>query len=278
METNPLRQYFRQPAIYVKLPSGGKYYPKDSLEVTENGEYPVLPMTTMDEITYRTPDALFNGTASVNVIQSCVPNIKNAWHMPSMDIDTVLIAIRIASYGHELKLDTQCTKCASINTFGVDLRTVMERMRAPDYSQTQTLGDLEIYFKPMDYRQINDNNMMQFEDQKMLQMLQDANVNDEDKLRQVGDVLRKITSMTTRALAQNIAMIKTPQATVTEIEWISDWLENCDRSTFSSIRDHIINTKQQGELQPLKIQCPDCQNEYEQPFTLDMANFFADAS
>ena len=69
---NPLTQYFRQPAIYVKLPSNGNFYPESSIDLAVNGEYPVLPMTAIDEITYRTPDALFNGQAVVSVIQSCL--------------------------------------------------------------------------------------------------------------------------------------------------------------------------------------------------------------
>ena len=84
METNPLKQYFRQPSIYIQLPSGGRFYQEGSLEPTANNEYPVLPMTTLDEITYRTPDALFNGNAVNSVIESCIPNIKSAWGMPEI--------------------------------------------------------------------------------------------------------------------------------------------------------------------------------------------------
>ena len=108
---NPLKQFFRQPAVYIKLPSDGQFWPDKAISMTENRELPVLPMTAIDEITYRTPDALYNGSATINVIQSCVPNIKNAWHMPTVDIDTVLVAIRVATYGHELEINTQCPNC-----------------------------------------------------------------------------------------------------------------------------------------------------------------------
>ena len=89
---NPLTQYFRQPSIYIKLPSQGNYYPAGAIEMPQNGELPVLPMTAIDEITYRTPDALFSGQAVINVIQSCIPAIKDAWAIPSIDIDTILVA------------------------------------------------------------------------------------------------------------------------------------------------------------------------------------------
>lgn len=75
--TNPLQKYFRQPKIYLSLPSNGKYYPAGSLEISETGEYPVFPMTARDEIMIKTPDALLNGEATVAVIKSCIPLLKN---------------------------------------------------------------------------------------------------------------------------------------------------------------------------------------------------------
>lgn len=67
---NPLKQFFRQPAIYLRLPSNGDFWPDGAVDVPHNRELPVYPMTALDEITYRTPDALFNGQAVVTVIQS----------------------------------------------------------------------------------------------------------------------------------------------------------------------------------------------------------------
>jgi len=70
---NPLINYFRQAKIYLTLPSGGKYYKEGSLELTESGELPVMPMTAKDELALKTPDALLSGQATVDLIQSCIP-------------------------------------------------------------------------------------------------------------------------------------------------------------------------------------------------------------
>ena len=279
MSNNPLSQYFRQPAIHIRLPSGGKFYPKGALEVTANGEYGVLPMTTMDEITYRTPDALFNGSAVTSVIQSCVPNIRDAWAMPSIDVDAVLVGIRIATYGHDMDISTQCPSCNNEADYGVDLRRVLDRLETTDYSQPLQINGLEVYLRPMTYRQINANSMTQFEDQKTLQMLQSGDTSDEEKLVRLNDVLKKITAMTTQALSQSIMLVKTPDgSSVTDPNHITEWLANCDRNTFNQIREHIIAAKQKSELQPLDMTCPNCQHQYRQAYTLDMSNFFADAS
>ena len=278
METNPLKQYFRQPAIYIRLPSKGDFYPDGTLNRTENQEYPVLPMTTIDEITYRTPDALFNGSAVVSVVKSCVPNIVDPWKMPTIDIDTILVAIRIATYGHQLDIGTKCPSCGNEDEYALDLRAVLEQITAPDYSMFLNLNDLKVYFRPMTYAEMNENSMRQFEDQKTLQVIQDSDLEDANKMEQLSEVLQKITTFTSTALAQNILLIETPDAKVTNREHIQDWLSNTDRTTFGRVRDHIIRNKETSELKPVGIQCQECNHQYEQTYTLDMTNFFVDAS
>jgi hypothetical protein len=130
----------------------------------------------------------------------------------------------------------------------------------------------------MSYQQMNQNSMVQFEEQKTLQILQDSDGNDQEKLAKLGEVLKKVTAISTQALAQNIAMVRTPQAQVIEQEHISEWLSNCDRSMFSRIRDYIISNKEKGEIPDLNVKCNSCSHEYKQPFTLDMSNFFGAAS
>jgi hypothetical protein len=273
---NPLRRFFRQPAIYIKLPSNGNFYPEGTLDMPPNGELPVYPMTAMDEITYRTADALFNGSAVVNVIQSCVPNIRNAWAIPSMDMDTILVAIRIAGYGHEMQFDSTCPHCQNENTFGLDLRTVLDGIKTPDYGESITAGDLEIYFKPMSYEQTNRNSMLQFEDQKMLEMLPDSDLSETEKIKRINQAFIKISQMTMDALSQSIAMIRAGSDIVIEQEYIREFIENSAKDVFDLVRDHIIKLKSDSELQPLKIVCQnsDCQKPYETPFTLDVSNFF----
>ena len=273
-----MQQYFRQPSIYIRLPSGGKHYPAGTLTMPVNGELPVLPMTAVDEITYRTPDALFNGAAMVAVIQSCVPSITDAWNIPAMDVDTILLGIRVASYGHEMELGTRCPKCQHEHDISVDLRRVLDGLKTPDYDKSVHHGDLEFYFRPMTYQNLNANNQTQFEQQKLIAMLPDADVPEADKITAISDALRRITVMTVDALCQSIAAVRTPTALVTETEFIRELMQNCDRKIFNSVRDHIIALKNQAELQPLALTCPECKNAYDQSFTLDMTSFFAAAS
>jgi len=278
MDRNPLQQYFRQPAVYIRLPSEGKFYPPGAVIIPANGELGVLPMTTMDEITYRTPDALFNGSAVTAVIESCVPAIKDAWAVPSMDVDTILVAIRIATYGHGMDITTQCPSCSADGEYTIDLRQVMDQIKSPDYAQVMQMGDLEIHFRPMSYQQMNANSLAQFEEQKGLQSLQDDSIPDEQRIKTLGTMLKKITSATARALAENIAYIQTPQTMVEDQAQIFEWLTNSDRDTFNRVKEHILSLKASGELKPVHIKCDECSHEHDQSFTLDLGNFFEQGS
>jgi hypothetical protein len=278
MDSNPLQRFFRQPAIYIRLTSRPQDWPADSLDLPTNGELPVYPMTAIDEITYRTPDALFNGEAVVSVIQSCIPNIRDAWAIPSTDFDSILVAIRIASYGHEMDIGTECPSCNTETDFGLDLRTVIDNLTSGDYSKELTVGDLTFYFRPLNYRQMTASSQVQFEQQKTMQMVNQADVAEEVKVERLNAMMKRLLDVTVRALAESITEIRAAGTIVNNVEHIEDFLKNCDRAVFNTVRDRVIALREQSELRPLKLTCPSCSNKYEQAFTLDMSRFFVQGS
>jgi len=275
---NPLRKYFRQPAIHLRLPSNGKFYPPEAISMPPNGELPVYPMTAVDEIITRTPDALFNGSTIVEIISSCVPNIRDPWSVPAVDLNALLAAVRLASYGHSMDIVSKCPKCSESEELSVDLRVVLDSIKMPDYDQPLALGDLTVYFVPMTYRQINDVGRVQFEDQKILQMVNDSEIAEEEKMRRLGEAFRRITQLTMRSIAASINAIKSNDAMVTDSEQIEEFLLNIEKSKFEIIKEHVMKLREATDLQPIAITCKSCSNQYQQSFTLDMSNFFEIAS
>jgi hypothetical protein len=275
---NPLKQFFRQPALFLKLPSDGQFWTNGSLELPPNKELPVLPMTAIDEITYRTPDALFNGSAVASVIQSCVPGIKNAWKTPAIDLTAILIAIRIATYGSDMDVTSSCPACQTEGEYTLDLHTLLSGAKHLDFSKAVKHGDLEIYFKSIDYQTQNTLNTQQFEQQRIIQAVQQSSEPEEQKLAQVNNALKEITKLTILTIQHSIAGIRTPSAFVTEPEFIEDFLNNCDRTVFTTIRDHVIQMREDSDLPPMPVTCTECKHEYTQTITLDSTSFFAAAS
>lgn len=277
LPNNPLTQYFRQPAIYIRLPSQGKFYPNGALNMPPNGELPVLPMTSVDEITYRTPDALFNGSATVSVIKSCVPNIRDPWAMPSADMDAVLVGIRIASYGHDMDISVACPGCDHHEDLSIDLRKVNDLLAIGDYSAPVVVGDLEFYFQPMTFQTVNQNSQVQMEQQQMIRAFEQT-TDETERSEQVSKIMIAINEATTKTVAASIAAIKSPQALVTENEFITDFLKNCDSKIFNQLKNHAVALKVASEVKPVSIICSECKHEYTQPFTLDLSSFFDNAS
>jgi len=276
--SNPLKAFFRQPAIYLKLPSNGSFWPEGSVEFPHNRELPVYPMTAVDEITYRTPDALFSGQSVIDVVQSCIPAIKNAWAMPYIDVNSILIGIRVASYGHAMEVSTVCTNCNHEDDFELDLRHVLNQMKTPDYTKKVEYGDLEIIFRPMTYEEQNQNNLEQYEQQRMISMIPASDLPDEEKILRMAEVMKNITKLTVRALKTSIAAVRTPSAVVTDTDHIEEFLSNCDRTVFNIVREQVIALRQANELKPLSLTCTECGTKYDQQLSLDMANFFGPAS
>ena len=275
---NPLRQFFRQPAIYFKLPSKGQHWAPNALVMPENGELPVYPMTAIDEISYRTPDALFNGQAVINVVQSCIPNIKDAGKIPNIDLNAIMVAIRIASYGHNMDISSTCPACKNEDDFSADLRGILDRLRCPDYNKTIDLGDLQIMFKPSTYEEQNKSAMEQFERQKFLQQLENGEFSEEERGRILGESLKQITDLTMTLICKSIVAIQIPGAVVTDTEQIKEFLSESDRNVFKQIRDHVIDLTQEAQIKPLEVECSECHHKYQQEINLDMTSFFDTAS
>jgi hypothetical protein len=270
---NPLKQYFRRPAIYLKLPSGGALYPPGVINLTENGELPVYPMTAIDEITTKTPDALFNGVAMVDIIKSCIPDVLDPWSINSIDLDAILLAIKSAAGGNEMEIESQCPSCDEVASYGVNLIGILSELKAGNYDSSLQLNELTLKFRPLTYKEMNQAGLGQFEVQRMFASLD--TITDEVARAERGKLaLKTITELTMQLLSQTIEHITTPTVKVDDKEFIIDFLKNCDKDMYMKIRDYNAELKAQTEIKPLKIKCIHCSHDYEQQFTLNTTDFF----
>ena len=176
IEQNPLRKYFRQPKVYITLPSKGKFYPSDAIEIPEGDEFPVYAMTAKDELTMKTPDALLNGAATVEIIKSCIPAILNPWAMPSIDLDAILIAIRIATYGETMEITTKVPVTGDDRKFDVDLRQLLNKLVSNEYLTETVINDMRVNTRPLTYREFTDASLKTFEEQRIFALVNDEKI------------------------------------------------------------------------------------------------------
>tara|TARA_R110000822_G_scaffold94875_1_gene217295 strand:- start:319 stop:1107 length:789 start_codon:yes stop_codon:yes gene_type:complete len=262
----------------MSLPSGGEgYEPGDIIYEDENNkELPVYPMTAIDEITTKTPDALFNGSAIVEIIKSCIPGIKNPWNILSTDIDAILIGIKAAGGDDALEVESTCPKeaCKTLESYAINLQNMLRSIKPGDYNTPYKVGELEVYFKPLIYRDINAISLKQFEIQAKYK---DVNLikNMTDRAKSSQEALIEITNVTMDVLTSAILKITTPENEVTEKEYILDFLKNCDTKTYEEIRDYNGVLRAVSTIKELDMKCATCGHEYKQPFTLNATDFFA---
>ncbi len=272
---NPLNRYFRQPAIYLKLPSQGRWWPENSLNLPANGEVGIMPMTARDEITLRTPDALLNGQGVVDVIQSCCPAIKDAWRMPSVDLDAVLISIRIATYGNKMPFNSRCPHCKEDNTHDLDLGQQLAQLQCPDFGKTVEFHDLQIKLRPQQYLEVNKNNIVNFEEQKILQALENTELDPEVRALQVQQSMNNIIDAGIRSCAASTEYIQTPEGErVKDPGFLVEFYTNAANSVIKSIQDRLTELVESSKLPRLQLQCGSCRAEYDTEMTFDYSNFF----
>jgi hypothetical protein len=280
-QTNPLQKFFRQPKVYVTLPSKGQFYPAGSLEMPENGELPVFAMTAKDELTFKTPDALLNGQATVDVVKSCVPAIKDPWQMPSVDLDAILIAIRIATYGEKLEITTKVPNIGDERDYQVDLRQLLSKLVSVEFEGIFEINGMTVKLRPLTYKEFTQSNLKTFEEQRVFNLVNDDNMPDEEKLAKFNQSFKKLTDLTVDMLGRSIYSITVEETEVTNPQHIQEFLQNSDKEFFNEVLAFLDDQRKKFQIEPLKITSPDEDVErgapetFEVPITFDQSNFFA---
>lgn len=279
---NPLTGFMRQPKIYIRLPSNGNYWPAGSIEIPDNGELAIYSMTAKDELTFKTPDALLNGQAVVDVIQSCVPAIKDAWKTPNMDIDTLLIAIRLATYGEMMEVTHTVPGTKEEVSHQIDLRVLLDQLsQEGQWEDTVSIADeLICVVQPITYKDVTQSALKSFEAQRLMQSVADDAYTEEQKIDTLNRSFGFLADISFDLTLSSIQAIKTPTAIVEDREFISEFLRNTDKTITEQIQKHIARMRDLNSIKPLTFSATPEQIElgapetYELPIRMDNSDFF----
>lgn len=278
---NPLVGFMRQPKIYIKLPSQGNYWNPKSIQMPETGELPVFSMTARDELMFKTPDALMNGQAIVDVIQSCLPNIKNAWDIPIIDLDTILIAIRLATYGEKMPFKHKVPVIDEEMEYDIDLRMLLDQQQSNTWVEQVSINDQMIVFvRPLTYKHMTQTNLKSFETNRIFSLVNDETIPDDKKLELFNTHFGNLTKITVELMTESIYKIVTSEAEVTEKRFISEFVNNVDKNVFETINNHLTELKKHNELKPLEFTTTEEQQSqgapasYSVPINFNDSDFF----
>ena len=273
---NPLKHYFRSFKIYIPLPSGKSHYAPDVIELLEDGTVGVMPMTGKDELALKNPDALLNGEALVQVINSCIPAVKNVRALLANDIEALITAIRCATYNDGLETELLCPKCEHESTFKLDLQYAVDNMEflEPEYVVNLESG-LSVFVNPYSYPDLLKGLHAQFEQSKITRSIENRNLSEEEKMQIFGKVFTDVARLTVDLMVSSIVKIvdESNNVCVTDKNYIADFLQNIDRTSVNQIDDLIKEINKVGIKRTFTATCEKCQHTWENNIDFNPVNF-----
>ena len=276
-----LSAYFRKEELKISLPSKGAFYPPGTLELDSNAEVGVYPMTALDELTLKTPDGLLSGEATFKVIKSCVPAIKDPWVMPSIDVDSVLIGIRIASYGANMRVTSMVPKTNTKQEHEINLMTLLDSRKQLNIDTKVMLGNgVTIVGKPSSYREMQSIRRETFEKQRLSRTINNSNMDEAEKEKEFNKIFATLTMLNVQTLTDNIDTIVTPEGTFDDIASKQQFVNNVELKHVNMIRNKVDEINVIGSLPKYTVQTPEEDVEkgapatYEVPVMLDNSDFF----
>jgi hypothetical protein len=238
-------------------------------------------MTARDELLFKTPDALMNGQAMVDVIQSCIPNIKNAWDCPTIDLDTILIAIRLATYGEKMPFTHKVPNTQEDVEFEIDLRMLLDQQQQNIWHERVEVNpDFIICVKPLTYKHLTQTSIKSFETTRILNMVNDESIPDDKKLEMFNSSFNNLTKVTVDLMSESIYKIITPDGEVTDTKHIAEFVANADKELFDKVQQHLSDLKTANELKPLEFtsteeqQAAGAPETYTVPIGFNNSDFF----
>jgi hypothetical protein len=273
---NPLKQYFRQIKLYIKLPSGISYYSDDAVEFTSTGEVGVMPMTGKDELLLKNPDALLNGEALIEIINSCVPAVKKATSLLTNDIDALITAIRFATYEDTLETELVCPSCGHQNLFKLDLQYSLDNMSylEKDYVVNLNSG-VSIFVKPYGFPELLKGLHAQFEQSKISRAIADENVNEDKRIKMFSAGFKEMVVITRDLLCNSVIKVvdEANSVNVTDPTFIREFLNNIEKADYDKISDLIKDINQIGIKKSFVANCDKCQHSWESEIDFNPVNF-----
>lgn len=282
MTTNPLQRYFRRPALWVKLPTLGKWYSDDDVVTNENQEVQVFGITAIDEIMLNTPDALFNGYALESVIKSCVPEIKQPKLLCQPDLEAIFVGIKSATNNGKFDITSVCPKCKHDNTFEIQCNHILDSMTYIEDSDTciDIDGNMRVYVKPYDLTMRNIIVQRQLEERKVLDDVEkDAALNNNMvRASAYAKSIEKLSRLTFKLVADSVTKIEildNPITVVTDKEHISEWLVNVNKNISDAIIGAVTTLNNTGPIKTTPAQCEMCQHQWTETLNFDPTLFFS---
>ena len=295
--SNPLLDDIRTtsviPTVEIALPTKGHFYaPGEVLdEGVDPDEVTILPISILDESTFADPMMMISGHAISKMIRRVCPQVISPGDLSELDVQAILIASRIASYGPTMRLTAECPteKCDHKNTIEINLNEHIQRF-SPYTAEELLLFQVDlpevkqkVQLAPMTYVDTVDINLASM---RIAQGLGDFAEPDQSAtsldpifLETYVTVFQKSLMTNLEAVVGSIQYVNTSTGqTVHDRDTIREWLMELVKPSMSRITNRIaeINTAIK-ERSMLEYQCQNCGTVHKTMLELDPQKLFTEA-
>lgn len=273
---NPLSQFSKKIARFIKLPSQGAGYTK-GIKLTDNGELAVYPMTARDELMLKSPDALLNGSAVTEVLAHCVPDIVFPEEILVTDLDAIMVAIRMATYGDSMELLIECDECKHKNTVDLNLPALLDQQTYwTGLTEITMTGGIKLKLKPYNVKDKNKMSISSFDQMTELQQLDKEDSQTTTKMTKASKSFGNLVDLSLNLVASSIEQAVTPEGTViTDNAIIRDWVLNLSKGEFEVIDTALRELAKIGVPKSMNVQCDACKKIFESAINFNPSDFFA---
>ena len=199
--------------------------------------------------------------------------------MPSVDVDSTLIAIRIASYGQTMTVGSKCPKCGEEHDYEINLGQVLDKIQMPDYSEPLEL-DNGVYaqLRPMNYRQVSHAGSVSFEEEQLLRALMDSDMPDDEKRQKYSEHLNRMITLNVESATNCTASITADGVEVTNPAHIKEYYTNSNAAVLKKIQERTEKLSEEVGIKPVDVQCTACEKDFKINVSFDYASFFGTGS
>ena len=267
MSKNPLIQDLIAneafPSVSIALPTGGRWYTKGVLEKdTDPLDVPVGVLGVLAEQNYRDPWLVLSGESLPRMLKSVCPAIHEPNELCEVDLEAILLASRLVSYGPILELKYGCsgpvapnevtktetekeenkkdeekksTTCDHLNVINLDVNEhIMRYAPLEDDDVTDYILFIErinqtVYLRPMSYfsviQLIKDGVSRDRQIENMNEYTLDDLVVNPESIRKYTEIVDMSTTSSLDAIASSIFCVESAKGErVNGDEFIKEWL------------------------------------------------------
>ena len=281
MSDNPLKSYVRTPKLQVLLPSRGKWGDTETASKI-TGEIPVYPMTSKDEVMIKNPDALLNGESVASVLRSCT-GIENVYDLTNNDVEFLLVAIRYATSGNEMEIDSVCPKDPHVNRVAVDLERILDSVEEMEKTyQTRLENGLKVNLKPMSFKNAQRLSLNAFQEATTLQTINDTKLPQTERIKVFNKSFEAIADLAVETMIDSIVSVIVPEGdeekTVTDKKFIGEWVKGMTSAEAKHIQTKLDDINKEGFDHSYNVVCEECGTKFKTSVEFNVSNFFGTGS